>query len=476
MAASTPKLKIVNAADSLVPAIGQISTNSINTFCVAGPSNAAVSTTHRKSSYVNSSQYPDHPNMPELEDITYSDDEEDVGAEADFTNLEKTITVSPIPTTRVHKDHHVTKIIGDLSSATQTRSMTRVAKDQGGLSQLNKDDFHTFARIEAIRLFLAYASFMGFMVYQMDIKSAFLYETIKEEVYVCQPLGFKNSDYPNKVYKMLKALYGLHQAPKAWLNVTAVSLSFCCLVNDVTRLQALVDKKKLIITEATIRDALRLNDAESIDCLPNEEIFTELSRMGVDTTLFKGMIVAQQVDESDAEVNVDDVPAAGVADEGVADVNVALTADDVSKQGRIIADMDADVDVTLKDVADIAKEVAADAEIEESTDVLSMQDDEVEPAELLKVVEVVTTAKLITEVVTAASATIIVAPQLTTAAALTLTTSPSAARRRKGVVIRDPKETATPSTIIHFEAKSKDKRKGILIEEPKPLKKQDQIE
>nr|GEW00191.1 hypothetical protein [Tanacetum cinerariifolium] len=65
-----------------------------------------------------------------LEDITYSDDEEDVGADADFTNLETTITVSPIPTTRVHKDHHVTQIIGDLSSATQTRSMTRVDKDQ----------------------------------------------------------------------------------------------------------------------------------------------------------------------------------------------------------------------------------------------------------------------------------------------------------------------------------------------------------
>nr|GEV87646.1 xylulose kinase-1 [Tanacetum cinerariifolium] len=186
-------------------------------------------------------------------------------------------------------------------------------------------------------------------------------------------------------------------------------------VNDVTRLQALVDKKKVIITKATIRDALRLNDAESIDCLPNEEIFTELSRMGaqvgdlslhttkysspaltqkvfanmrrvgkgflgVDTPLFKGMLVAQQVDKGAANVNVDDVPATGVADEGAADVNadVVLTAlkqrmkklerrnklkvsklrrlkrvgtaqrvdtsddtvmDDVSKQGRIIADM-----------------------------------------------------------------------------------------------------------------------------------------
>ncbi|GJW06394.1 putative ribonuclease H-like domain-containing protein [Tanacetum coccineum] len=71
-------------------------------------------------------------------------------------------------------------------------------------------------RIEAIRLFLAYASFMGYMVYQMDMKSAFLYGTIEEEVYVCQPLGFKDLDYPNKAYKVVKALYGLNQAPKAW--------------------------------------------------------------------------------------------------------------------------------------------------------------------------------------------------------------------------------------------------------------------
>nr|GEY13615.1 hypothetical protein [Tanacetum cinerariifolium] len=133
----------VNAIDSPVPAVGQISTNSTNTFSAAGPSNTAVSLTHGKSLYVNTSQYPDDPNMPELEGITYSDDEEDVGAEADFTNLETTITVSPIPTTKVHKDHPVTQIIDNLSSATQTRSVTWVAKDQGGLSQINNDDFYT---------------------------------------------------------------------------------------------------------------------------------------------------------------------------------------------------------------------------------------------------------------------------------------------------------------------------------------------
>nr|GEV59544.1 hypothetical protein [Tanacetum cinerariifolium] len=149
---------------------------------------------------------------------------------------------------------------------------------------------------------------------------------------------------------------------------------------------------------------------------------------------------------------------------------------DVSKQRRMIADMDADVDVTLKDVAAVAKDVK-DVEIEESADVLSMQDDDVEPAELQEIVEVVTTAKLISEVVTAASATITAAAsQLTTAATPTLTTAPNAARRRKEVVIRDPEETAIPSVIIHSEAKFKDKGKGIMVEEPKPIKNQAQIE
>nr|GEU90869.1 uncharacterized mitochondrial protein AtMg00810-like [Tanacetum cinerariifolium] len=76
--------------------------------------------------------------------------------------------------------------------------------------------FAPVVRIEAIRLFLAYASFMGFTVYQMDVKSAFLYGTIDEEVYVMQLPGFQDPDFPARVYKVKKAMYGLHQAPRAW--------------------------------------------------------------------------------------------------------------------------------------------------------------------------------------------------------------------------------------------------------------------
>nr|GFA66352.1 putative ribonuclease H-like domain-containing protein [Tanacetum cinerariifolium] len=293
-----------------VTATGPNQTNSTNSFNTISPFYIVVSPNIRvdgKSLFVDPFKYPDDPNMPELKDIVYSDDEEDVGVEDDFSNLETNISVSPIPTTRVHKDHPVTQIIGDLTSAPQTRSMTRRVIEQGGLHQINDEDFHTcmfacflsqeklkrvhqalkdlswfetmqekllqfkmqmvrvlvdlpkgkraiglkwvfrnkkdkrgiviknkarlvihghtqdegidynepIARIEAIRLFLAYASFMGFMVYQMDVKSVFLYGTIKEEVYVCQPSGFKDPDYPDKLYKVVKALYGLHQAPRA---------------------------------------------------------------------------------------------------------------------------------------------------------------------------------------------------------------------------------------------------------------------
>nr|GEW73485.1 hypothetical protein [Tanacetum cinerariifolium] len=136
----------VNAVSAPVNAAEPISTNNTSSFNTVSPSINDVSLNFgiaRKSSFVDLSKYPDDPDMPKIEDIVYLDDEEDVGAEADLSNLETNIPVNPILTTRVHKDHHVNQIINDMNSAPQTRSMTRMVKEQDRVHQINDEDFHT---------------------------------------------------------------------------------------------------------------------------------------------------------------------------------------------------------------------------------------------------------------------------------------------------------------------------------------------
>nr|GFB63428.1 retrovirus-related Pol polyprotein from transposon TNT 1-94 [Tanacetum cinerariifolium] len=79
-----------------------------------------------------------------------------------------------------------------------------------------EESFALIARMEAIRIFLAYATHKWFTVFQMDVKTTFLHGLLKEDVYVCQPKGFIDADHPSHVYKLKKALYGLKQAPRAW--------------------------------------------------------------------------------------------------------------------------------------------------------------------------------------------------------------------------------------------------------------------
>jgi cobalamin biosynthesis protein CobT len=99
-----------------------------------------------------------------------------------------------------------------------TRNKARlVAKGYSQVEGLDFDETYApVARLESIRILLAYATYHGFKLYQMDVKSAFLNGPFKEEVYVEQPPGFVDSEYPNHVYKLSKALYGLKQAPRAW--------------------------------------------------------------------------------------------------------------------------------------------------------------------------------------------------------------------------------------------------------------------
>nr|GEX11452.1 hypothetical protein [Tanacetum cinerariifolium] len=195
------------------------------------------------------------------------------GVKLDISNIPTTYHVPTTPNIRINKYHFLDNVIGNIQSRVQTKGMTVTTDEQGFIIYEEKthEDLHTclfasflsqkepkkitnalkdpawwctqeegidydevlapVAKIEAIRLFLAYASSMGFLVYQMNVKSAFLYERIKEEVYVCQPLGFEDPDYPNKVYKLEKALYGLHQAPRAWYE----TLAKCLLDNGFSK-------------------------------------------------------------------------------------------------------------------------------------------------------------------------------------------------------------------------------------------------
>ncbi|KAI3754897.1 hypothetical protein L1987_54689 [Smallanthus sonchifolius] len=199
------------------------------------------------------------------------------------TNLDPEIQEPIVPETRVHRNHPIDNIIGDPYAGVQTRHRTitentslyteildtgfmetslhaafvsqlepKNVKEaltdncwieamQDELSQFQKlyvwdlgfyqqegldytEVYAPVARIEAIRLFLTYATYVGFKVYQLDVKSAFLYSKVHEEVYVTQPPGFEDPHNINKVYKLDKALYGLHQAPRAWYETLSKHL------------------------------------------------------------------------------------------------------------------------------------------------------------------------------------------------------------------------------------------------------------
>ncbi|GJY68618.1 putative ribonuclease H-like domain-containing protein [Tanacetum coccineum] len=192
--------------------------------------------------------------------------------EVDISNITTTYPVLSIPYTTIHKDHSLDHVFGDVQSGVLTRRMTKTTNEQGFISVVYEgktyEDLHTsigtkwvyknkkdergivirnkarlvvqgytqeegidydevfalVAMIEAITLFLSYASFKDFVVYQMDMKSAFLYGKIEEEVYVCQPPGFEDPEFLDRVYKIEKAICCLHRAPRAWYETLCTYL------------------------------------------------------------------------------------------------------------------------------------------------------------------------------------------------------------------------------------------------------------
>ncbi|GJS29887.1 putative ribonuclease H-like domain-containing protein [Tanacetum coccineum] len=356
---------------------------------------------------------PIDPNMPDLEDASDTlpndgifngayDDDEDVGAVADFNNMDNTIAVSPIPTLRIHKDHPKGQILGDPTSAVQTRgkiqkassaqqalvsyihkqnrtnhkdhqnclfacflsqeepkTISQALQDESWVEAMqeellqfklqkvwvlvdlpygkkvigtkwvfrNKRDersivvknkarlvaqgfrqeegidydevFAPVARIEAIRLFLAFASYMGFTVYQMDVKSAFLYGTIEEEVYVHQPPGFVDPAHPNKVYKVIKALYGLHQAPRAWYETLSSFLMENSFRRGTIDKTLFIKKKKSgIMLVQVYADDIIFGSTKKYMCTEFEECMHKRFQMSFvgELTFFLGLQVKQQPD------------------------------------------------------------------------------------------------------------------------------------------------------------------------------------
>ncbi|KAD6796174.1 hypothetical protein E3N88_07070 [Mikania micrantha] len=161
------------------------------------------------------------------------------------------------------------------------------------------ETFAPVARLEAIRLFLAYAALHTLKVFQMDVKSAFLYGKIKEEVYVCQPPGFEDNKHPDWVYKLDKALYGLKQAPRAWYD----TLSTFLLKNNFTR--GSIDKTLFIknvgqhklLVQIYVDDIIFASSDPKL-CADFTELMTkhfEMSAMG-ELQFFLGLQIKQSTD------------------------------------------------------------------------------------------------------------------------------------------------------------------------------------
>ncbi|GJT23761.1 putative ribonuclease H-like domain-containing protein [Tanacetum coccineum] len=416
--------KFEQETENLVLQEGSVKPSSTNIFSIVSTSAKASST-----NFVNTVSIPvstaspyeglslsdptnpeeDDSEIPPLEDIYQNSTDgifttssyDDEGAVADFTNLETVVNVSPIPTSRIHSSHPTTLILGDPTSAVQTRSKVNTSsgahafvsyvqkqkrtnhkdfhhclfacflsqhepkkisealedeswvdamqeellqfeiqkvwvlvdlpygkkaigtkwvyrnkKDERGVVVRNKarlvaqghrqeegidydEVFAPVARLEAIRIFLAFASYMGFIVYQMDVKSAFLYGKIDEEVYVSQPPGFLDPKNPQKVYKVVKALYGLHQAPRAWY----ATLSTFLLKNGYRRgtidktLFLKKDKHDIILVQVYVDDIIfgstKKSWCDEFEALMKSRF--QMSSMG-ELTFFLGLQVKQKED------------------------------------------------------------------------------------------------------------------------------------------------------------------------------------
>nr|GEV61093.1 hypothetical protein [Tanacetum cinerariifolium] len=171
-----------------------------------------------------------HEETPSLGNaLTLSNRFEDTfGKEADLSNMETSIPVSPTPTVRIHKDHPKSQIIGPVDTSEEPKKIFDALKDPSWVEAMQEE----LLQFKIQNVWILVDCPKG-----MDVKSAFLYGTIDEEVYVMQSHGFQDPEFPNRVYKVEKAMYGLYQAPIAWYGT--LSKEFKALMHEKFQMSAM---------------------------------------------------------------------------------------------------------------------------------------------------------------------------------------------------------------------------------------------
>nr|GEW45796.1 putative ribonuclease H-like domain-containing protein [Tanacetum cinerariifolium] len=520
-----------------------LSSNSNNPFSAVGPSNTTASLTHGKSSFIDASQLFDDPDMPKLKDITYSDDENDEEHKRVHQALKDPSWIEAMQEELLQFKMQKVWVFVDLphgKRAIGTKWVYKNKKDERGIVVRNKTRLVAHEEgIDYEEVFaLIYVDNIIFGATNKDLCKSF--EKLMKDKFQMSSVGeltlflglqkplLKDLDGEDVDVHTYRSMIG------SLMYLTSSGPDIMFAVNDVTRLQALVDKKKVVVREAAITKVLRLDDAEGVDCLPNDEIFIGKGFSRVETPLLEEMLIGQEIEEEgDADEHVEDVTAGDDAKEMILllvekfllllknhpyhllpqlfhhhnhlkislqhlsllqealDACVALAkrvehleydkvaqALEITKFKRRVKKLKKGNKARVLKLRWLQK-VGTSQRVDTSDD--TMMDDKSKQGRMIDEMDKDDAIILMdeNEIVTATSLIIYAAePQVPAATITTTPTKVPAApsRRRKGVVIRDPEEESTTSSIISTKTKSKDKGKGIMVEEPKPLKKKQHIE
>nr|GEV12654.1 putative ribonuclease H-like domain-containing protein [Tanacetum cinerariifolium] len=302
--ASTSNTNLINTASTPLSTAGSSRAFSDGELSYPDPSKYALS---------------DDPLMPRLEDINSSPSEgifidssyDDEGVVTDFNNLETTVSVSPTPTTRIHTINPKTQILRDPKSAVQTRSKVNTNSEAHALLNLpfgkkaigtkwvyrNKKDQRGVVVRNKARLVNQRHRQEERIDYD---ESAFLYGTIDKEVYVSQPPGFVDTKFPNKVYKVVKALYGLHQAPRAWYATLSTFLKKSGYRRGAIDKTLFIkkDKKDIMLVQVNMDDII-FGSTKKSWCDEFEELMKNMFQISSmsELTFFLGLQVKQKEDD-----------------------------------------------------------------------------------------------------------------------------------------------------------------------------------